>query len=183
MVQLSIFIVISVAFLVISSKPLHHPGSHGFYRFFAWEAILGLIVLNVGVWFQDPFSWYQIISWVLLIVCIVPLIFGVQTLRTQGRPDKSKRPDDELLGFERTTELVTSGIYRYIRHPLYSSLLLLAWGTYFKTINQAGITLVLIATLLLDATAKADEEECIQIFGKEYQEYMQRTKKFIPYVF
>ncbi len=183
MIQLLIFIIASALILFISWKPLHHPGSHGFYRFFAWEVILGLILLNVPVWFQDPFAWHQIVSWVLLIVCIVPLIFGVQSLRAQGRPDKEKRPDADLLGFERTSKLVTSGIYRYIRHPLYSSLLLLAWGTYFKSPTQAGITLVLIATLLLNATAKADEEECIPVFGKEYQEYMQRTKMFIPYVF
>ena len=118
-----------------------------------------------------------------LIACIVPLVFGVQSLRTRGKPNKEERPDAQLLAFERTTKLVTSGIYKYIRHPLYSSLLLLAWGAFFKAPSQTGITLVLIATLFLNATAKADEAECIQTFGTDYQEYMKQSKMFIPFVF
>jgi protein-S-isoprenylcysteine O-methyltransferase Ste14 len=39
------------------------------------------------------------------------------------------------------------------------------------------------ATLFLIATAKADERECIRFFGVSYQEYMKRTKMFIPYIF
>ncbi len=183
MIQWLAFIVGSIILLVISRKSLHHPQSHGFYRFFAWEAILALIILNIPRWFDNWLAWYQIISWILLVVCIVPLIFGVQSLRARGKPNRVERPDSQLLAFERTTKLVTSGIYKYIRHPLYSSLLLLGWGVFFKAPSQTGITLVLITTLLLNATAKADEAECIQTFGAEYQEYMKLSKMFIPYVF
>ena len=84
----------------------------------------------------------------LLIACIVPLIFGVQSLRTRGKPNKEERPDAQLMAFERTTKLVTSGIYKYIRHPLYSSLLLLAWGAFFKAPTQTGITLGFIRNAL-----------------------------------
>ena len=52
-----------LAFHAILSR---QPRSHGFYRFFAWEAILGLFLLNVDFWFRDPFAWYQIIAWTLL---------------------------------------------------------------------------------------------------------------------
>ena len=173
----------SIILIFISWKPLHHPDSHGFYRFFAWEAILGLVLINIPIWFSHWTAWYQIISWVLLIACIVPLVFGIQSLRTRGKPNKDQRPDAQLLAFERTTKLVTSGVYKYIRHPLYSSLLLLGWGAFFKGPSQTGITLVLIATLFLNATAKADEAECIQVFGTDYQEYMKHSKMFIPYVF
>ncbi len=183
MIQWLAFVVGSVILAAISWKSLRHPGSHGFYRFFAWESIFALITLNVPIWFKNWLAWYQIVSWILLIVCLVPLIFGVQSLRTHGKPNKDERPDPQLLAFERTTKLVTSGIYKFIRHPLYSSLLLLGWGVFFKSPSQDGITLVLIATLLLNATAKADEVECIQTFGRDYQEYMKRSKMFIPYVF
>jgi protein-S-isoprenylcysteine O-methyltransferase Ste14 len=182
MIQWTVFAVGSILLIAISWASLHHPDSHGFYRFFAWEAILALIVMNASQWFNHWLAWYQIISWILLIACIVPLVFGVQSLRTRGKPNKERRPDAQLLAFERTTKLVTSGIYKYIRHPLYSSLLLLAWGAFFKAPAEAGITLALLATLFLDATAKADEAECIQTFGEDYQEYMKRTKMFIPYV-
>jgi len=183
MIQSIVFAIGSVMLVAISWASLHHPDSHGFYRFFVWEAIFGLVVINAPKWFNDRLAWYQIISWILLIACIVPLVFGVQSLRTRGKPNKEERPDAPLLAFERTTELVTSGIYKYIRHPLYSSLLLLAWGVFFKAPTQTGITLALLATLFLNATAKADEAECIQTFGTDYQEYMKQSKMFIPYVF
>ena len=183
MIQWMIFILGSIVLTIISWKALHHPDSHGFYRFFAWEAILGLVVINIPKWFSNWTAWYQIISWFLLLACIVPLVFGVESLRKRGKPGKEERPDPQLMSFERTTQLVTDGIYRFIRHPLYSSLLLLAWGVFFKAPTQTGITLALLATLLLNATAKADEAECIQTFGSDYQEYMKRTKMFIPFVF
>jgi protein-S-isoprenylcysteine O-methyltransferase Ste14 len=85
--------------------------------------------------------------------------------------------------FEKTTQLVTSGTYKYIRHPLYSSLLLLAWGIFFKLPSLVGSGLVITATLFLIATAKADESECIQFFGAEYQAYIKHTKQFIPFLF
>ncbi len=182
MLQWIVFAIGSMILIVISWASLHHPDSHGFYRFFAWEAILALIVINAPRWFNDWLAWYQIISWILLIACIVPLISGIYSLRTQGKPNKEARADSQLLGFERTTKLVTSGIYKYIRHPLYSSLLLLAWGVCFKAPSQTGITLALLATLFLYATAKADEAECIHTFGTDYQEYINQSKMFIPYV-
>ncbi|MGZ9164518.1 MAG: methyltransferase family protein, partial [Anaerolineales bacterium] len=125
MIQRIIFGVISLLLIAISWKSLRNPRSHGFSRFFAWEAILGLIVLNAPIWFHDPFSWNQIISWILLVVSLVPLVLGLNSIRSVGRPDPKLRSDPELFGIEKTTKLVTGGIYKYIRHPLYSSLFLL----------------------------------------------------------
>lgn len=173
----------SLLILVISWKSLRHPRSHGFYRFFAWEAILALFALNVRFWFYRPFAWNQILAWCLLIVCIVPLVFGVHSLRTRGKPATQRESDPSLLAFEKTTALVTSGIYRYIRHPLYSSLFLLTWGIYFKFVSWLGTALAVIATVFLILTAKADEVECTKFFGTEYVEYMKSTKMFVPYVF
>ncbi len=85
--------------------------------------------------------------------------------------------------FENTTHLVTSGVYGYIRHPLYASLLYLAWGIYAKDPRSvAGIMLAVIASTFLYLTARKEEEENIRIFGTEYKEYMKRTKRFIPYL-
>jgi protein-S-isoprenylcysteine O-methyltransferase Ste14 len=169
--------------IYISRASLRSSRSHGFYRFFAWEAILALCVINIEYWFRNPFAWYQIIAWTLLFAALVPLAFGVQALRARGKPVANREGDPSLLAFEKTTQLVTSGIYKYIRHPLYSSLLLLAWGIFFKLPSLVGGGLVIIATIFLIATAKADESECTQFFGVEYQDYMQQTKRFIPFLF
>lgn len=169
--------------IYISRTSLRSPRSHGFHRFFAWEFILVLFLLNRKFWFQDPFVWRQLIAWTLLFASLIPLIFGVNALKSRGKPTANRESDPSLLAFEKTTQLVTSGVYKYIRHPLYSSLFLLTWGIFFKNFSAAGIVLAIAATVFLIFTAKADETECIQFFGVEYQNYMKRTKRFIPLLF
>lgn len=103
MEKLIAFVVISIALIYISRDSLRSPRSHGFYRFFGWESIAALLVLNVDVWFQDPWSWHQLISWFLLIVCIVPLVFGARTLIGHGKPQKQRTGEPQLLAFETTS--------------------------------------------------------------------------------
>jgi protein-S-isoprenylcysteine O-methyltransferase Ste14 len=177
-----IFLAASSLLIAISWKSLHKPRSHGFYRFFAWEATLALFVMNVGAWFYDPFSWHQIIAWILLFLSLIPLGLGIHALRSRGKPAGQREGDPSLLAFEKTTTLVTTGIYHYIRHPLYSSLLLLTWGIFFKSPSFIGIILAVTASFLLIATARADERECRQFFGPPYQDYLRKTKIFIPYL-
>jgi protein-S-isoprenylcysteine O-methyltransferase Ste14 len=172
----------TIILITISWKSLGKPNSHGFYRFFAWECILLLFVVNAKYWFRDPLAWYQLIAWTLLIISIIPLGYGVHSLIMHGGPAAQREGDNSLLAFEKTTRLVATGIYKYIRHPLYSSLLLLTWGIFFKHPSLTGIALAAVATTFLFATAKADEAECIQFFGMPYMEYMKHTKMFIPKV-
>jgi len=186
MIRVLIFVVVSAALVYVSRASLRVPGSHGFYRFFAWECILALIFLNFvsfRQWFDDPFSVRQLISWVLLIGCLVPGVYGINLLRGQGKPDARRVDGAPLVWIERTTELVTTGVFRYIRHPLYSSLLLVAWGVFFKRPSWVAGGLALPATAFLVATAKAEELENILYFGDAYREYMQDSKMFIPFVF
>jgi len=178
-----VFVLLSIILIAISWKSLQKPYSHGFYRFFAWECILGLFLINVKFWFHKPFSWNQIIAWILLIICLVPLILGIHDLRKLGKPTDYREGDTSLLAFEKTTVLVTSGIYHFVRHPLYSSLFLLVWGVFFKQPSWTGIILASISTILLVYTAKADEAECVRFFGDQYIDYMKHTKMFIPKVF
>jgi protein-S-isoprenylcysteine O-methyltransferase Ste14 len=177
------FAALSVPIAWVSRASLRRPGTHGFYRFFAWEAILGLVVIHLRTWFRDPLSRHQVASWGLLTVCLAPLVLGVRGLRSRGKPATSRPDDADLLAFERTTTLVDTGIYRYIRHPLYASLLCLAWGLFFKAPSRLGGLLAGAATAALVATAKADEAECLRYFGPAYREYMATTKRFVPFVF
>jgi protein-S-isoprenylcysteine O-methyltransferase Ste14 len=167
--------VLGTVFIVWYSWPsLRQPRSHGFYRFFAWEAIWGLFLLNLRRWFANPCAWYQVFSWILLFASLVPLIYGVFLLRTTGKPKDA---------LETTTRLVTEGIYHYIRHPLYASLLYLAWGIFFKSPSLLDGCIAAVATAFLYATARADENECLVKFGSEYAGYMKTTKRFIPFVY
>lgn len=176
------FVLGTLMLLALSWQALRRPQSHGFYRFFAWEAILALLVLNGPLWFVDRYALHQRLSWLLLCASLLLLFAGLYQLRRMGRPD-GQRTDAELFAFERTSQLVTSGIFRLIRHPLYASLLLLAWGVACKQPGGLSLVLALLASLALWLTAKRDEAECLVQFGEAYRDYMQRSRMFIPWVF
>jgi protein-S-isoprenylcysteine O-methyltransferase Ste14 len=173
-IKLAILVVVSVGIFVVSWQFLRNPRSRGFYRFFVFESILILILLNLEHWFRDPFSVHQIVSWLLLLASIVLAAHGFYLLHVIGRPKN---------GIENTTTLVMVGAYKYIRHPLYSSLLFLAWGVFFKDVSLLGGILASVATAFLIVTAKMEEAENIQKFGAEYAAYIKSTRMFIPFLF
>jgi protein-S-isoprenylcysteine O-methyltransferase Ste14 len=178
-----ILFVLGTLFLVaVSRRSLLHPRSHGFPRFLAWEILLTMLVLNVETWFRNPFMWHQLLSWTLLIISLALVILGLRLLRQIGEQDAGRK-DASLLALEKTSKLVMVGLYRYIRHPLYSSLLFLGWGMFFKSPSWLDAALVVLCTFFLTATARTEERENIAYFGDEYMEYMKRTKMFIPAVF
>jgi len=169
-----IFAILSAGLIFSSRKSLLRLHSHGFFRLFAFESVLGLIFLNAEYWFFKPSSALQIISWLLLFSSLGLVIAGFYLLRSAGRPKR---------GIEETTVLVKRGVFRYIRHPLYSSLLLLGWGIFLTHPLIPSAALVLAASGFLFFTARAEESENLQRFGPEYAEYMKTTRRFIPFLF
>ena len=182
MIKLFFGIVGIVGLVYVSRDSLKHPGSHGFYRFFAWVAIWLGATIDLDVWFSHPLAWYQIISWLLLLVAAGLVLHGLYLLKRAGRQDAA-RNDSVMLPFEKTTAIVMVGAYRFIRHPLYSSLLFLAWGVFFKAPGWLGLGLALLATGFLVATARAEEAEDLRFFGPAYADYMRKTRRFIPFIF
>lgn len=181
MLETLTFIVVTLVLAFISRASLRKPGSHGFFRFIAWECMLGLLVMNMRVWYVDVDSPHQLIAGMLFFISLLLVVFGVVLLRVSGKPD-SRRNDAPMLGFEKTTILVTSGIYRYIRHPMYSSLIFLGWGLFFKQPSIAGSVLAVVASVFMIATARSEERENIGYFGEAYSEYMKRSKMFVPFI-
>jgi protein-S-isoprenylcysteine O-methyltransferase Ste14 len=177
-----IFFLASLGLSYFSRASLLRPRTHGFYRFFAWEAILALALLNADVWFHEPFSWHQLISWCLLVISSLLVLHGLHLLAMRGQQD-AHRADPALLDFEKTTALVTVGAYHYIRHPLYSSLLFLGWGVFFKAPSWIGAALALWISLCLFVAARIEERENVRFFGEAYEAYRRRTKMFVPYLF
>ncbi len=174
MLRIGIFLVVSVGLLAFSWRSLRNPRSHGFFRFFAFEFLLVLILLNSRFWFSAPFAPHQLLSWVLLSISLVLAVHGFMLLRSIGRPSA---------GIETTTVLVVQGAFRYIRHPLYASLLLLTWGAALKRFSWSSGLAALAASVSLYLTARAEEQENLHRFGPSYAAYMQKTRRFIPFLF
>lgn len=177
-----IFVTLSIPVIIISWRALFNLKSHGFYRFMSWECILWLFASNYRYWFVDPFSVRQVFSWIFLLVSAYAVIAGAVLLKRRGRPGR-EGSDKNLYTFEETSKLVDTGIFRYIRHPLYSSLLFLTWGILLKNITVPLLILSILSSIFLFITALIDEKECIDYFGDDYRLYMKRTRRFIPYLF
>jgi protein-S-isoprenylcysteine O-methyltransferase Ste14 len=172
--KIIVFVLFSIGIVYLSWPSLRNPRLHGFFRFFAFETLLLLILYNIDYWFLNPFSPMQILSWLALAGSLAMAIHGFYLLRVIGQPHAD---------IENTTRLVKNGAYGYIRHPLYASLLLLGVGALLKTpsLVAGGMLTALIAFLI--ATARIEEGENIQRFGEQYKSYMEETKMFIPFVF
>lgn len=181
MIPVILFVAGSLFFLRISWRALHNPASHGFYRFFVFESILLLFVLNCRRWYEAALSPPQLLSWLLLFSSLFIVLQAVALLRKRGgHGGREEMPEN--LPFENTVQVVDTGIYAYIRHPMYTSLLLLAWGVYCKGMTPATTLLVLAATLSAVVAALIEERENIRFFGSSYRRYMRRTRRFIPWI-
>lgn len=182
MTRTLILIVATLGLVYVSRKSLCQPRAHGFYRFFAWEAILLLMVLNSQQLLHLPLSTQQVASWVCFSISMYLVCHSVCLLTLIGKPSR-QRTDDALFSFERTSTLVTSGTFKYIRHPIYTSLLFLTAAAFLQQPAWSGVLLAGIATGFIVITALHDEAECKQHFGLEYSAYMQHTTRFIPFLF
>ena len=178
-VQLWVWLIGSVPLLWLSRTSLRYPSCHGFYRFFAFEAILALLVVNGPFWFVDRFAPLQLLSWCLLFVSLYLAIYGCWLLRRHGLPGLG-RVDETLLNFEKTQRLVTCGIYRWIRHPMYASLIYLAWGLFLKQPSWVSSALTILASGCVMVAVWIEERECLDYFGEQYAEYRRRSSMFVP---
>ena len=164
----TLFIILFSWFLSIKYKRYH-----GIARFFAFESVLILTMLNYKVWFRSPLSAAQIFSWILLTLSAWVVISGYLTLKRKGKPE---------INFENTSVLVKSGLYKYIRHPLYLSIFLFGSGVFLKQPGKYQLILAIVNLIAIYLTSRIEEKEMIAKFGQEYRNYMKETKMFLPFV-
>lgn len=181
-IQVVIFFLGTISLIIISRKSFRSFKVHGFYRFFVFEFSLVLVLLNVPYWYVNSFSLQQIFSWVLLLISIYLIIQSIFFLKKMGGSN-IRENDFANYKFENTANLVKDGVYKYIRHPMYGSILFLCLGALLKNISVITVLLIIIIILFLILTAKVEEKENINFFGISYIEYMKKTKMFVPYIF
>ena len=77
--------------------------------------------------------------------------------------------------------VIQSGPYAYVRHPLYSSYLVLTIGFFLATANWLVGALMLIYFLTVAARAWKEEAMLITRLGPAYQAYREKTRRFFPF--
>ncbi len=84
----------------------------------------------------------------------------------------------QLFEAEKKGTLVTRGLYRIMRHPLYTFGLLFIWLT--STVTQNSLTVYIGATIYTLAGAYFEEQKLLREFGEAYAEYKKKTPMLIP---
>lgn len=111
-----------------------------------------------------------------LLIFLLGCGFGLYTVKHNQLGNFNITPE-----IKENASLITTGAYRYIRHPMYFSVLLMMLGIVVSkpTILSFVIYVLLIITLFL----KAQKEEMLWMErSSEYKTYMQHTKKIIPFI-
>ena len=81
--RVKIEILSMLALLIFANfrKELGSFSNHGFYMFFAFEALLALFFLNIGFLFNSGFSWYQLLAWIPLAASLLFVLSGFYGLK------------------------------------------------------------------------------------------------------
>lgn len=105
------------------------------------------------------------------VLCVLGIYWLFSSIGTGITPVSATRKEHKL---------VTNGIYRYVRHPLYTigSLLFIAFGMIAD--NWFIAALGVLAFIGMAIRTPKEEANLIEKFGDEYREYMKHTGRFFP---
>lgn len=118
------------------------------------------------------------IVYVSMICYILGAGLGVWAVATMGLSNFNVVPD-----VKPTAKLVNQKLpYRVIRHPMYSSVLLICLGLMFQPFSDVKLILFILLAIVLDTKAKYEEQLLRQKFP-EYAEYQARTQRFVPPIY
>jgi protein-S-isoprenylcysteine O-methyltransferase Ste14 len=132
-----------------------------------------MAVLPDRVLYQIPAPWVYV-SLVIQLVAVAVLMIGV--LQTGALSFVGLK--QVYQGREPAPQLVTSGLYRWVRHPLYSAGLLFIWLA--PVMTQNTLVVVIAATIYILVGAHFEERKLEREYGSAYAEYKAITPMLIP---
>ncbi len=132
-----------------------------------------MVVLPDRVLYQIPVPWMYL-SLAGQLAAVVLLVVGV--LQTDTLSFVGLRQLFE--GKERSSRLVISGLYHWVRHPLYTAGLLFIWLT--PAMSQNSLVVFIAATVYILVGAFFEERKLEREFGEAYLEYKAATPMLIP---
>ncbi len=160
-------------------------------------AYLAFVVAFVLEMFGVPMSMY-ILTWVLGRTLPDGILWGHSLIGYFGLAPTNIGMGLQLLGLvlvffgwkeifrhywsrERSQgELVTHGIYRYIRHPQYTGFMLATLGMIFEWATLPLLIMWPILAVIYYRLARKEEADMLGEFGPSYTEYRSRTGMFLP---
>lgn len=116
-------------------------------------------------------------SGILTILFTAGAFLGTWAFYNIGSKNYSPFPEPK-----KGSKLVQKGVYKYIRHPMYTGVLLTCLSLFLSNASFTSFLIFAVLCYVFDTKA-AMEEELLTKMHKEYQHYTANTKKFIPYIY
>jgi protein-S-isoprenylcysteine O-methyltransferase Ste14 len=89
-----------------------------------------------------------------------------------------------VLMIQEDHKLITTGFYKYVRHPIYTGGLIQVFGLYLAFHSVIILVLTMIVYFwLFNGRANYEEEILEEEFGEEYRNYKKTSKKMIPFIY
>ena len=146
---------------------------------------LFMLVLFFGVWGIDLLSFFlfeystvvfHALSFSLLLVGTI-LFIGFSTFLV------SKSHKAALEQVHDPPELVDSGVYGWVRHPLYLGILLFCLAFLFVGVSLVSVAIWIAFFIFYDRMATYEERSLIEILGERYVDYQKRVSKWFPGIY
>ena len=77
------------------------------------------------------------------------------------------------------TELITSGLYRWSRNPIALGMILMTFGFFLVIPNIITFTIINLTWLIFQLRIRIEEEHMYKRYGKDYEEYRRKTRRWI----
>ena len=135
--------------------------------------VLYLIDPQILAWSALPLpGWLRWLGAISGIASLLLLLWSHQTLSENF---------SSVLHVRDQHELVTSGPYRRVRHPMYTAFYLLAASFFLLSLNWLiGLIWLGGLTLIIAPRMEPEESAMLEKFGDQYREYMKRSGRFLP---
>ena len=143
--------------------------------------LLGGFLLAKGHRLSDPLNHRVIphveaLAWTGAVLCIAGLAFCIWARFTLGRNWSG------VVTLKGGHELITSGPYALVRHPIYTGLLTMFVATVIVLGHVAGIIAMPFVFVSLWIKLRHEEKLMLTKFPNEYAAYQQRVKRLIPFI-
>jgi protein-S-isoprenylcysteine O-methyltransferase Ste14 len=137
-----------------------------------------LLALFLVLWVGDSFFLHKstfladsVPLYIRLVILVFSLITAVLLFRS-GHVVVSHE--------HRPTDVVSTGAFRYVRHPLYLGCILFYLGLAVSTLSLFSLALLVLIFLFYNYIAGYEEKLLVQKFGDKYSNYMKGTEKWVP---
>ena len=147
-----------------------------------WQPVVGLWIAlpwwmaigGRGPWLVQPLPVAATAAWVAAAVAVAALMATMVCWKKMGKSWRMGIDPGE------TTDLVFSGPFAYVRHPIYtlSSVLMIATAVIAPSPLMIGVAIIHL--LLLQWEARREEHHLCRVHGEPYRQYLRQVGRFLP---